>query len=248
MNHDPRRQHTHALTRHARTTAVASLAAFAALALPSCAAEPKPGADALSQNDPQAMPAHRALAQLMEGRFSSAAQASQYAGLPRADRPFFEIDVRVERIEEWEGADGAVWMYMEQAVPGRPPYRQRIYRLDADGPARATSRVLWLPGNASRFVGAESGDDVFGSIGPSALEDRGCVVVLDRTYNEPDGALFVGETAGDGCPSDFGGATRATSTVRFSPSGFTAWDQGWNEDGEQVWGPTEGPYVFDRVR
>lgn len=183
-----------------------------------------------------------ALAGLMEGRFSSAAQAAAEPG------SYLEIEVEVTRIEGWGGAD-EVYLYLEQSVAGSPPYRERVYRLSAGEAAGVVeSRVLWLPEgrDLSGFVGAvESGEAVRG-LTLSDLEDRGCVVELERA--EAGSAwLFVGETRGLGCPSDFRGAVRATSEVWFGAERFAAWDRGWGPRDDQVWGPESGPYVFDRV-
>jgi hypothetical protein len=189
-----------------------------------------------------------ALAELMEGEFRSATQAEATADLPDEER-FLDIVVRVERIDAWDGRGGAVWLYMEQAVARMPdrPYRQRVYKLKDAGDGVVTSTVLWLPGEDAQYVGAWRDASLLASVSPGELEARGCVVRLRDVRNEAGPWLFAGETVGDGCPSDFRGAVRATSAVRFAADRFEAWDRGWNASGEQVWGPTTGPYVFDRV-
>jgi len=53
-------------------------------------------------------------------------------------------------------------------------------------------------------------------------------------------------TIEDHCATDYNGASYATAQVTLSDDQLTSWDQGWNDDDEQVWGATAGPYVFDR--
>jgi len=184
-------------------------------------------------------PGVREVAQLMEGRFSSARQAS---GNPA----YLEIEVRVGRVERWSG-DGVVYLYMEQALAGSPPYRQRVYRIEPGEGDAVLSRVLWLPGDdLGRFVGAWRDEGLLAGVSVGDLEDRGCVVELQPVASGGRWA-WAGSTRGFGCPSDFRGAVRATSEVAVGESGFSAWDRGWGPTDEQVWGPTEGAYVFDRV-
>ena len=181
----------------------------------------------------------RRVAGLMEGRFSSARQAS---GNPA----YLAIEVRVGRVERWSG-DGVVYLYMEQALAGSSPYRQRVYRIEPGEGDAVLSRVLWLPGDdLGRFVGAWRDEGLLEGVEVGDLEDRGCVVELRPTPGDGRWS-WAGSTRGMGCPSDFRGAVRATSEVKLGEGGFSAWDRGWGPTDEQVWGPREGAYVFDRV-
>jgi len=179
-----------------------------------------------------------ALATLMEGEFSSARQSVEEEG-------YLPIEVRVGRVDRWSG-DGDIYLYMEQALSGNAPYRQRVYRISEDENGAVTSTVLWLPGDVSRFEGAWRDPGLLAGIGVDELEDRGCVVEIRRA-SSTEGWVFEGETRGMGCPSDFRGAVRATSRVRFARDRFSVWDRGWDPRDVQVWGPTDGPYVFERV-
>ena len=77
--------------------------------------------------------------------------------------------------------------------------------------------------------------------GMTVEEREGCGVVM--TW---DGERLVGGTEGTGCSSSLGGADYATAVVTISADAVTSWDQGWSADGEQVWGATDGAYIFDR--
>ena len=48
------------------------------------------------------------------------------------------------------------------------------------------------------------------------------------------------------CASDLRGAAYATSEVTITPQFVLSWDRGFDNTGKQVWGATEGPYVFLR--
>jgi len=52
---------------------------------------------------------------------------------------------------------------------------------------------------------------------------------------------------GDGCESTLRGAAYATSEVRLTLARMESWDRGFDRPGTQVWGATEGPYIFERV-
>ncbi len=223
---------------------LAPIALAVTLCLPAACSGPTQNANNASNADtsePAQTTSHlERVTNLMVGTFSSAQQAAE-------NPDFFPIDVRVAEIESWRGINGARWLYMEQAVENRAPYRQRVYRLTplADGPGVA-STVLWLPGDPTRFAGAATDPSRLSELTPDDLESRDCVVELRPTANESQW-LYNGSTRGQGCPSDFGGAVRATSEVRLSEDGFTAWDRGFGPTDEQVWGPTTGPYRFDRI-
>ncbi len=173
------------------------------------------------------------LADLMTGHFSSEEQA-------RTDSTYFDIRLVMEPI--WQGQTDVRWLYVEQAVAGHEerPYRQRIYRLTETGPNQFESAVYLLP-DPVQFVGAWNETDIFSRLLPGDLKPRtGCSIHLTR---QPDGS-FVGGTRDHDCPSDLRGASYATSSVRIEDGVMHTWDQGFDDAGEQVWGPTAGGYIF----
>lgn len=226
----------------------------ASLLLTNCAAatprESGVNASRTADDSPPGSTARDLLAGLMQGVFASDRQAAETAALPDEQR-FLPITVRMHRIHVWNHADESVYLYLEQAVStaSERPYRQRVYRLDPAGPGRVTSTVLWLPeAREAEFIGAGDNQDVFQTLSPDDLEDRSCVVALEHTADRAESPwVFVGETVGDGCTSNFRGAVRTTSVIRFARDRFEAWDRGWNAADQQVWGPSAGPYTFDRL-
>lgn len=186
----------------------------------------------------------RSLASLLEGSFSSQAQA-------RRDEAY--LDIRLTMTPIWpERSDDTkgYWFYVEQARADKldQPYRQRVYHLTLQNDAAARSDVYELPGDAARgqlkkFVGADP--DAFKTLAPDKLTlKEGCAVILRRV----DRNAWSGGTIGEGCPSSLNGATHTTSIVSVDLLGLRSWDRGFDSGGKQVWGAEKGPYEFARVR
>lgn len=178
-----------------------------------------------------------AVASILTGHFSSAAQA--------ADSPDDYLEIHLFTAPIWTDRTDAHWLYVEQAAAGalNRPYRQRVYRVVAeDGGVR--SDVFELPGDPLAFAGAYATPERLDELGPGDLAPRsGCSIFLVR-----EGEAFVGATRGSGCESSLRGASYATSEVHLEAAQLRTWDRGFDGAGEQVWGATEGPYLFDRHR
>lgn len=180
-------------------------------------------------------PGIESLQSMMVGTFSSAEQAAR-------DSAFYDITLHMYPI--WP--DKGHWLYVEQAVTAMQerPYRQRVYKLEQAGPGTFKSMVYTLP-DPEAFIGAWKDASRFDALGPEALQLReGCAVVLER---QPDGA-FSGSTTGKGCASNLRGASFATSRVVIKDSLIISWDQGFNSQGEQVWGAEKGGYEFRKQK
>ena len=176
------------------------------------------------------------LLRLMMGSFSSQAQAE-------ADSDYF--DIRLEMVPIWKDRSDGYWLYVEQAVATHrdEPYRQRVYHLVADGNGRIRSEVYSIPG-PDRFSGAWKRPSIMDALTPDSLQIRpGCAVILARKGF----GVFEGSTVDSECISNLRGAVYATSEVRITPQELISWDRGFDESGNQVWGATEGGYVFKRI-
>jgi len=186
----------------------------------------------------------------LTGSFSSAVQAQS--------DPDNYFDIRLHAAPIWTDIDTAPsnerahWLYVEQAAAnalGRP-YRQRIYRVSpvTDAALRAQgfvvqSEVFTFP-NPLTYAGAWQNPARLNTLTPANLEPRsGCTVYLKIG----PGNTFTGNTIGTGCESSLAGATHATSEVTLEPNRIIAWDRGLDENLNQVWGPTTGPYIFQRI-
>ncbi|OAV42697.1 hypothetical protein A3850_015760 [Lewinella sp. 4G2] len=171
-----------------------------------------------------------ALKEVMTGSFSSATQA-------KMDETYYDIDLHMQPI--WE--DKGHYLYVEQAVASAPdePYRQRVYQLERKG-KKLLSKVYELPDPAA-VVGGHDNPALFADISPDDLVEReGCTVILKQ---QRDGT-YRGSTKKNACKSSLRGASYATSRVTVSGSFINSWDQGFDADGNQVWGATEGGYMF----
>lgn len=50
------------------------------------------------------------------------------------------------------------------------------------------------------------------------------------------------------CSSLLRGASYASSIETATPKQILSWDQGFDKNGKQVWGPTKAGYVFDKLK
>lgn len=170
----------------------------------------------------------------MAGSYDSSSQAD-------IDPDYYNIALHMEPI--WTDQEGH-YLYVEQALASTPkePYRQRVYKLEAKG-KKIISRVYELP-EPKRFIGSYKTPDQFAVIKPSDLIEReGCAVILklDNT------GTYRGQTKKKKCKSTLRGATYATSRVSMDKTFIQSWDQGYDENDEQVWGATKGGYLFFKV-
>jgi hypothetical protein len=173
------------------------------------------------------------LASWMIGSFSSEEQSL-------ADTNF--LDIRLEMVPIWKDRQDGIWMYVEQARFDRleQPYRQRVYRLTETEPGVFESRVYELP-DPLRFAGAWKLEQPLSFLSPDSLIDRpGCSLFLKRM----DEDTFHGSTQGRDCISSHRGASYAVSTAIITSDQMITWDQGFDEDGRQVWGSKRGGYIF----
>lgn len=177
------------------------------------------------------------LARYMVGSFSSAVQAAQDTNYS---------DIRLEMARIWSERSDGIWLYVEQAAATRldRPYRQRVYHLEAAGDTAITSSVYTLP-DPLRFAGGFKLEAPLNALAPDSLTAReGCALLLKPIGDN----AFEGSTRGRSCPSDLRGAAYATSSAFITEKELRSWDQGFDAAGRQVWGATDGPYRFLKLR
>ena len=198
---------------------------FVALTLAACG-----GSRTISYSDSQ-----EEIAELLTGSFSAEAQAKQ-------DSDYLAIDLHIAPV--WTERTGQ-WFYVEQAQANQAdrPYRQRMYRLVQLSSERF--KILnYTFRNPQVFAGKWKQPEFFDDYPEEiVLIKEGCGVYLNRESFKH----YKGETFGEDCFSDFRGASYATSQVEIRADLIKSWDRGWSQEGEQVWGPEEGPYRFIRV-
>lgn len=176
------------------------------------------------------------LTKLMTGSFNSAKQA-------RKDTNYYNITLQMYPI--WQEDKSAKWLYVEQAVAKMPkrPYRQRVYKLEKVGSDLYQSVVYTLP-QPKRFIGKWNNPEFFNQITSDSLTIReGCAVYLRKVSDE----YYRGETKDGTCKSTMRGATFALSEVEIFADKIISWDRGFNDKNEQVWGATQGGYIFNKI-
>jgi len=175
-----------------------------------------------------------ALFALMQGSFNSEKQSI-------IDSTYYNISLHMYPIWKEKGN----WLYVEQAMNTMQdkPYRQRIYEIKRNANGQLASYVYAIT-NDSLLIGKWKDPESFESLTKEQLKLReGCEVLLTKTAPN----TFEGKTQNGTCESTLRGASYAMSAVKITSSGIESWDQGYNADGEQVWGATKGGYVFDKL-
>jgi CpeT protein len=179
----------------------------------------------------------------MSGSFASTAQSE-------VDKEYFDIRLHMQPIWPQHSTEVVKWLYVEQAMATamEKPYRQRIYRVtesspDAQGRMVFVSEVWELPGDPLAFAGQWKMPANFDALTPSQLTKReGCEVFVTKIGPSE----WEGGTVADNCKSTLRGATYAKSAVHIDSTGLKTWDQGFDAQGNQVWGAVKGGYEFKR--
>ena len=105
--------------------------------------------------------------------------------------------------------------------------------------------MVYIIKNDKDFRGKWSDLAFFEQYGKEILLDReGCEVYLTRTGKNK----YVGSTRGKGCASSLRGASYASSKVSIFKNQVISCAQGFNDQGELVWGAEKAGYVFDKVQ
>lgn len=169
----------------------------------------------------------------LQGNFSSQQQAN-------INPNYYPVSLKACPIDVPDLGDVA--LYVEQALIGSAPYRQRIYILSSDETAETVRSTVYSIPNEQSFVGyCDAEEEWTISAADTELRD-GCHVIL-----EWDGSGFHGSSEDQSCESTMSGASYATSIVTTTPDLIKSWDRGWFANGEQAWGAVDGPYLFRRI-
>jgi CpeT protein len=175
------------------------------------------------------------LVDYMTGSFSSEEQAEK-------DSNYFNIEL--EMVQLWKDRTDGPWLYIEQAVAESKdkPYRQRVYQLRKRNDGKIESLVYTII-DPLRFAGDYKKEFPLLRLTPDSLNlKEGCEVILYQA----DNGYFEGSTVDKNCGSDLRGASYATSEVMIDKDKLISWDRGFDEKGNQVWGATEGGYIFKK--
>jgi len=174
--------------------------------------------------------------QLFTGAFSSVEQSL-------GDKNFRAVSVHCVRI--WPQRTDGIWFYLEHALADGldQPYRQRVHQLVPAVDGALELRVFTLD-DPIKVTGAWRNAAPLAELPPEKLTLLAGGSIFFKEM--PDGS-FVGGTRGPGSPNDLRGATHATTEMTLTSEKITFWERGFNAAKRQVWGPTNGGYVFKRV-
>lgn len=191
----------------------------------------------LTADAPAGDPELRELTSMMTGTFDTKQQSE-------TDPTYYNVSLTLKHV--WPERDpGTYWLYVEQAIVGAPPYRQRVYQLERVDATTLVSKVYdFIKGtDRAKAVGAWEHQTPLSTMSPQDLTLKtGCGVLLVK---QSDGS-FLGATDAKKCLSDHQGATYATSDVKVTTTRLTSWDRGYDAQDQQVWGAITGPYLFDK--
>ncbi len=136
----------------------------------------------------------------------------------------------------------ALYIYVENRTGGdEKPYRQRVYRLTKSG--RSVKVEIFKL--ASQVLAPLVADpQMLANLAPGDLtKETGCDVILER-----NGAEFTGSTGPRSCKSAWKGSAYVTSSMWISTDLVVTLDRGYDANGVQTFGPTDGRgYEFRRV-
>lgn len=222
------------------TSRLAAAAALAAVSLLQ-AAEP-------AQQSSDTMWWKRARAPVRDAKLLDAflaAMGGSYANdeQVRLDPDFFGMRLGIAPI--WLNRGDGRWLYLEETPSGTPdaPIRQRVFRLTRKGKEQAIEMQSFRLPAPQLFAGASADPERLEAIAPQDLiSDTGCVIVV-----EPLEIGFRGATVGRACAGSADAAAYVTSEFEVSGTTLTLFIRGYDAEGRQVFGPTKGPYLFQRV-
>lgn len=165
-------------------------------------------------------------------------------------------DVLVRTVE-YADHDEAVLLYTQQGeyFEGKfYPYRQRIYAIYQKDDYYIGLDIFALPNEEKYWdvlTEVSDGNTTF----VADLERLRAIPIDSLIYK--DGCsisiykdnlnAFRGSTNLDDCKGTFKGATYTTTEFVIYPHEVISWERGWDDNKNQKWGPTNGPYIYSKV-
>ncbi|OAY73174.1 Chromophore lyase CRL, chloroplastic [Ananas comosus] len=161
------------------------------------------------------------------------------------------FNIRMLTCPATEMVDGSKVLYFEQAFWRTPekPFRQRFYmvkpcpkemKCDVELSSYAIRDVEEYKNFCDRPKDQRpQPEEVIGDIAEHLT-----TIHLSRCERGKR-CLYEGSTPPGGFPNSWNGATYCTSDVTIYKNGeLHTWDKGYDDEGNQVWGPKAGPYEF----
>ncbi|MEO1407917.1 MAG: chromophore lyase CpcT/CpeT [Pseudomonadota bacterium] len=175
-------------------------------------------------------------AQDAEGSWTTVEQSS--------DPAYDWVESEMRRI--WPDRNDGVWLYQENAIigsntdnvldgdPKSQPYFQVVVNVRDLGDGELHTTTYRVSDRA-----AARGAYATGSFEDTWLGEIACMGHMRR--------IGVGFWSGDAvCPNSYKGGVKVVSRSVRSPNTYVNWDRGFDVDGNHIWGPAEGGYIFKR--
>ncbi|MGL5081061.1 MAG: chromophore lyase CpcT/CpeT [Microcoleaceae cyanobacterium] len=138
-----------------------------------------------------------------------------------------------------------IFLYQEQARVDNlaQPYRQRLLQirpsLDGQAVESATYNVL----NPQVWINQCDQPEADRIVESNEIGEYHCSMFLHQVQT-----AYIGQTQAEGCPSNYRGAVRITNHVVLDDNGMETFDQGFDQEGNQVWGAENQPYQYQRIQ
>ncbi len=177
--------------------------------------------------------------------FAESAAGSWSSAEQSADPGYDWVESEVRQI--WPDREEGVWLYQENAIiaaspevpvegdPKARPYFQVVVHIQDVGGGTLHTTTYRVADRAAA-KGTWSAPDTFS---PDWLGEVSCMGSMQRVGE----GFWRGETT---CPNNYRGAARVVSMSVRSPGAHVNWDRGFDAEGNHVWGPAEGGYIFKR--
>ncbi|CAN7109749.1 unnamed protein product [Brassica rapa subsp. narinosa] len=161
------------------------------------------------------------------------------------------FNIRMMSCPAAEMVDGSQVLYLEQAFWRTPqkPFRQRLYMVkpcpkELKCDVEVSSYAIRDAEEYKNFCDRPKDqrplpEEVIGDIGEHLTTIQ--LSCCDRGKR----CLYEGSAPPGGFPNSWNGASYCTSDLTVLKNNeIHLWDRGFDDDGNQVWGPKEGPYEF----
>lgn len=137
------------------------------------------------------------------------------------------------------------------------PYRQRVYKIFLENNLLIGLKIYALPSDSFYEVMNEIDTYPTFQTDSSFSVNLQMLTKLDKTelipkvgcdiwiYKDNLGG-YRGETQNDECKGSFRGANYTTTEFVVYEHEIISWERGWSDDGEQKWGPKNGPYIYKK--
>lgn len=185
----------------------------------------------------------RVVAQNLSGEKYSTEQAAQ--------DPMAFFNIRLNSCPAADAPDNSKVLYYEQAFFSTPekPYRQRFWKVkpcdkeqkcDVEVASYAVRDIEEYRNFCDRPKDQRPKEDAV----ISDVAEHLTTVYMSKCERGRR-CLYEGSTPPGGYPNSYNGASRCTSEMEIHKNGEVhSWDRAYDDDDKQVWGPTQGPYIF----